>query len=135
MSCIPYGYRVGNRGRDGFRRRFRWRDLAGGQNLFDGGNDLAKKLVATKKVTTRQPDLPFRISGRLRCNSESYGNDCIELEQVRNVIDKGQWFSCVDESDGGRKPAASTAASVMPYRQEVAADKHLLGMSAASQVF
>ena len=102
MSCIPYRYRVGNRRRNGFRRCFRWRDLAGGQNLFDGGDDLAKKLVATKQVTTRQPYLPFRISGRLRSNSESYGNDCIELEQVRNVIDKGQRFPCVDESDCGR---------------------------------
>ena len=99
MSCIPYGYRVGNRRRNGFRRRFRRRDLAGSQNLFDGGDDLAKKLVATKQVTTCQPDLPFRISGRLSCNSESYGNDCIELEQVRNVIDKGQRLSCMNESD------------------------------------
>src|SRR5450830_659976 len=100
VASLTQAGRVGNGGRHRLNRRFGRLHSPGSQHLFDGGDDLAQQLAATKQVAAALTNHALRKLRRLGRDLEGQGHHSIELEQVSHVVDKRQGLARVDEPNG-----------------------------------
>lgn len=89
MTSITETFRVGNGRTDGVVWRFGWLQFTGGEDFFNGRNDLLQHFGFAENIATGETHLAFGFTWTLRSDLKGDRNNRFEFEQVSDIVDKG----------------------------------------------